>query len=477
MVFNSITFLIFFAIVLLLHNLPLPWGIKKTNLLIASYIFYAAWNPPFVILLWITTLVDWFVARAISNAQSKSRKRMLLLVSVAGNLGLLGYFKYGSFILESFVATLNYFGINYHPAAPSIILPIGISFYTFVTLSYTIDVYRNEVPPCKSFLDFCLLVTFFPHLVAGPILRASDFLPQCVTPKVANSQQLGWGFFLMVFGLFEKVVLADGLVAPVADKLFKAASELGFWQAWVGTFAFAAQIYLDFDGYSITAIGAAMCLGFVFPDNFRFPYGAIGFSDFWRRWHISLSTWLRDYLYISLGGNRKGVSRTYVNLMLTMLIGGLWHGAAWRFVVWGGLHGLYLVTEHWLQGIVSATTFMKYNFVRIQMALLTFLLVCITWVFFRADHLSDAWQMVSAMLTFGTPAKSFADYNVDKGEIRSVLLVVLTLLVMHWKLRDSSLEQAVGKTPIWAKSMLVAGLLWFIVTVQGDNRAFIYFQF
>ncbi len=477
MVFNSITFIIFFAIVLFLHNLPLPWKVKKSNLLIASYIFYAAWNPPFVVLLWLTTVVDWFVAQTIAKTANLSKRRMLLLISLAGNLGLLGYFKYGTFILESFVATLHYFGVNYHPAAPNIILPIGISFYTFVTLSYTIDVYRNEIAPCKSFLDFSLLVTFFPHLVAGPILRAADFLPQCVKPHVANSQQLGWGFSLVVFGLFEKVVLADTLMAPVADKIFIAANGLGFLQAWIGTFAFASQIYLDFDGYSITAIGVAMCLGFVFPDNFRFPYAAVGFSDFWRRWHISLSSWLRDYLYVSLGGNRQGEIRTYVNLMLTMLIGGLWHGAAWRFVVWGALHGIYLVVERLLKNIFSEAAIFKHKFAQVLMALLTFLLVCITWVFFRADHLSDAWRMALSMFGFGKASKSFYELGVDTGEIRSVLLVMLALFVMHWKLRNSSLEGAAEKIPLWARSVVLAGLLWFIVIVQGDNRAFIYFQF
>jgi D-alanyl-lipoteichoic acid acyltransferase DltB (MBOAT superfamily) len=477
MVFNSITFVIFFAIVLALHHLPLSWNVKKTNLLIASYIFYAAWNPPFVILLWITTIVDWFVARAIAKTESHAKRRMFLWISLAGNLGLLGYFKYGTFILESFVAVVAYLGVQYHPAAPDIILPIGISFYTFVTLSYTIDVYRNEIPPCKSFLDFSLLVTFFPHLVAGPILRAADFLPQCEKPRVATSQQLGWGFALIVFGLFEKVVLADSLVAPVADKLFIAAKGLGFWQAWIGTFAFASQIYLDFDGYSITAIGVAMCLGFVFPDNFRFPYAAVGFSDFWRRWHISLSSWLRDYLYVSLGGNRKGATRTYINLMLTMLIGGLWHGAAWRFVIWGGLHGLYLVGERLLQNVFSGKAVWKKQPVQILLAVLTFLLVCLTWIFFRADNLLDAWQMVLSMFGFGVPLQSFYELGVDTGEIRSVLLVMLTLLVMHWKLRHASLEQAADRFPMWVRSVVLAGLLWFIVLVQGDNRAFIYFQF
>lgn len=477
MIFNSLTFVVFFAIVLALHSLPFPWRVRKTNLLIASYIFYAAWSPPFVVLLWITTLVDFFVAKLIFRTEQQSKRRLLLLVSLAGNLGVLGYFKYGAFLLKSFVALLASFGIHYSPPAPDIILPIGISFYTFVTLSYTIDVYRKEIRPTKSFLDFCLLVTFFPHLVAGPILRAANFLPQCIQPRRATSQELGWGLTLMIFGLFEKVALADSIVAPVADKLFTAANQLGFQQAWIATLAFAAQIFLDFDGYSICAIGAAMCLGFAFPDNFRFPYAAIGFSDFWRRWHISLSTWLRDYLYVSLGGNRKGRVRTYTNLMLTMLIGGLWHGAAWRFVVWGGLHGIYLTVERMLKGVFPESRFFKNKVYLVIMALVTFLLISFTWVFFRANDFHGAFHMTMAMIGAGSAGQPFPYFNVDNGEVRAVLVVMAGLLLTSWMLRDSSLERVASKIPWWAISIVLTVMMLSIVLVQGDSRAFIYFQF
>jgi D-alanyl-lipoteichoic acid acyltransferase DltB (MBOAT superfamily) len=476
-IFNSLTFIVFFAIVLALHSLPLPWTVRKINLLIASYIFYAAWSPPFVVLLWITTLVDFLVAKLIYRTEQQSKRRLLLLVSLAGNLGVLGYFKYGAFLLKSFVALLASFGIHYSPPAPDIILPIGISFYTFVTLSYTIDVYRKEIRPTKSFLDFCLLVTFFPHLVAGPILRAANFLPQCIKPRRATSQELGWGLTLMIFGLFEKVALADAIVAPVADKLFTAANQLGFQQAWIATLAFAAQIFLDFDGYSICAIGAAMCLGFAFPDNFRFPYAAIGFSDFWRRWHISLSTWLRDYLYVSLGGNRKGRVRTYTNLMLTMLIGGLWHGAAWRFVVWGGLHGIYLTVERMLKGVFPESRFFKNKVYLVIMALVTFLLISFTWVFFRANDFHGAFHMTMAMIGAGSAGQPFPYFNVDNGEVRAVLVVMAGLLLTSWMLRDSSLERVASKIPWWAISIVLTVMMLSIVLVQGDSRAFIYFQF
>jgi len=337
--FNSLTFVAFFAIVLLLHNLPFGWRTKKVNLLLASYLFYAAWNPPFVALLWLSTIVDWYVAKALHRAEGTAKRRGLLWVSIVVNLGILGFFKYGGFLLENFVALVGALGLDFHPAAPDLILPVGISFYTFQTMAYSLDVYLRRAEPAKSFLDFALFVTFFPQLVAGPIVRPTHLVPQFEQPRKATSRQLLWGLGLMTLGIFEKVVIADGALAPTVDDVFGAKGYVPFLDAWLGAMAFSGQIFCDFAGYSTTAIGAALCLGFSIPNNFRFPYAAVGFSDFWRRWHISLSTWLRDYLYIPLGGNRKGNIRTYVNLSVTMLLGGLWHGASWTFVVWGGLHG------------------------------------------------------------------------------------------------------------------------------------------
>lgn len=306
MVFNSLTFLLFFAVVTALHYVPLPWRTRKANLLLASYLFYAAWNPPFVLLLWFSTMVDWYLAGRIHQSTDDHRRRWLLSLSILTNLGLLGYFKYGYFVLNNLVGVLSAAGIEYRPADLDIILPIGISFYTFQTLSYTIDVYRRRLTPGKSFLDYALYVTFFPQLVAGPIVRAGEFLPQCLTPRRATGSQFGWGLILLVVGLFQKVVLADTLLSPVVDKVYGAGSGIGTIEAWIGTLAFSGQIFFDFAGYSTCAIGVAMCLGFSLPDNFRYPYGAIGFSEFWQRWHISLSSWLRDYLYVPLGGSRHG---------------------------------------------------------------------------------------------------------------------------------------------------------------------------
>ncbi len=329
--------------------LPFSWRTKKSNLLIASYLFYAAWSPPFVILLWISTLVDWQVAKRLYVEERQSRRRLLLWISIAVNLGMLGYFKYGGFLMENFEALMAAIGVAYQAPEWNIVLPVGISFYTFQTMAYSLDVYMRRAAPAKSMLDFALFVTFFPQLVAGPIVRPTQLIPQFRLPRVATAQQLGWGLGLMTLGLFNKIVIADGMLSKAADTVFGAAGMLHPLDAWLGTLAFSGQIFCDFAGYSTTAIGAALCLGFSLPDNFRFPYAAVGFSDFWRRWHISLSAWLRDYLYIPLGGNRKGNLRTYANLLTTMLLGGLWHGAAWTFVVWGGLHGAFLAAERWLK--------------------------------------------------------------------------------------------------------------------------------
>ena len=290
MLFNSLTFIVFFVLVLALHNAPLPWNVKKTNLLIASYLFYAAWNPPFVILLWLSTVIDWHVAKRLFVEQAQHKRRALLAISIAVNLGLLGYFKYGGFLLENFVSLAAMAGIDYQAPDWSIVLPVGISFYTFQTMAYSLDVYLKRAEPSKSFLDFALFVTFFPQLVAGPIVRPTHLLPQFAVPRVATTKQLYWGLGLMTIGMFQKIVVADGLLAPVADAAFGADEMLHPLDAWLGTLAFSGQIFSDFAGYSTTAIGVALTLGFGLPDNFRFPYAAIGFSDFWRRWHISLSS-------------------------------------------------------------------------------------------------------------------------------------------------------------------------------------------
>jgi alginate O-acetyltransferase complex protein AlgI len=471
--FNSLSFALFFVLVLLLHRLPLPWRAKKFNLLIASYLFYAAWNPPFVLLLWISTAVDWWVARRIHASDNAARRRHLLWLSLAVNLGLLGYFKYGGFLLDNWVALMAGFGIDWQAPGWDIVLPVGISFYTFQTLSYTLDVYYRRAKPSDSLLDFSLFVTFFPQLVAGPIVRPTDLLPQFAKPVQASAAQFGWGLMLLVLGLFQKIVVADGLLAPVVDAVYGAASGVAPLDAWVGTLAFSAQIFCDFAGYSTCAIGIALMLGFSIVDNFRYPYAAIGFSDFWRRWHISLSSWLRDYLYVPLGGNRKGPGRTYVNLMLTMLIGGLWHGAAWTFVVWGGLHGLYLAVERFLRQRIGGWPVWDRWLSRLGLGLLTYALVNITWVFFRAQDFAGAWKILSAMLLLDRSGPPI----LGSWLLLSGLLPVAAMLALHAYFRERSLHVEVQRLPVLASGLLWGAMATLIVLVQGESDAFIYFQF
>lgn len=473
LLFNSLTFVVFFAIVVALHHAPLSWRMKKISLLIASLIFYGAWSPPFVLLLLFSTVVDWFAARWIHGATTTARRRAFLLLSLAGNLGMLGYFKYGEFLLENFTHLLNAAGVAYKAPEWNIILPVGISFYTFQTLAYTLDIYLRRAAPGKSFLDFALFVTFFPQLVAGPIVRPSQLVPQFAEPKRATRPQFYWGLALIIIGLFEKVVLADSFLAPAADGAFGHKGALAPLDAWTGVLAFSGQIFFDFSGYSTTAIGTALCLGFALPNNFRFPYAAIGFSDFWRRWHISLSTWLRDYLYIPLGGNQKGRLRTYANLMITMLLGGLWHGASWTFVVWGGLHGLYLAAERFLRETMPARDFYKSLWFRVAMALLTYFLVNLTWVFFRAEGFSEAMLFLASMFAMAPKPEKVLYLN----EIIPAAIVIAGMVFTHWRMRSTTLESVVEKTPAWLIGTVLTFMLFMLVITQGSDSAFIYFQF
>ncbi|HSZ34782.1 MAG TPA: MBOAT family O-acyltransferase [Puia sp.] len=492
MLFNSYTFIVFFIIVLILHNLPFSWKTKKINLLFASYIFYAAWNPPFILLLWLSTIVDFFVGKALYTQENKHKKKLLLVISLIGNLGMLCFFKYGGFVLENFTYLVNAFGFNYHPAKPNIILPAGISFYTFTTLCYTIDMYKKESKPVESFLNFSLFVTFFPHLVAGPIVRPPQLVPQFESPRNASAEQLFQGLFLLTLGLFMKVFLADGMLSGPANTVFGATDPLQSLDAWMGVLAFSGQIFFDFAGYSLCAIGAALCLGFVLPNNFLYPYAAIGFTDFWRRWHITLSSWLRDYLYIPLGGNRAGKFRTYINLMITMLLGGLWHGANWTFVVWGALHGFYLWVEKAyrdMKKVKSSTVFPsekgkpegyfppeknhQKNLTNFTLALGTFLLVNVTWVFFRSSTFTSAWRILHSM--FINNAKNAP--LLKTMDIYKVAIIIPLLIITHWMMRNTKALSVAGKTPWWLLGVSWSAMIVLIMLSQNASSAFIYFQF
>ena len=471
MAFNSLTFLIFFAVVLALHSLPLAWHAKKTNLLLASYVFYAAWNPPFLVLLWISTLTDWFAAKRMVATQG-SKRRFYLVISIIVNLGLLGYFKYGHFLEENFTRLMTAFGVDYEISSASIILPLGISFYTFQSMSYSFDVYRERIRPSDSLLDFALYVSFFPQLVAGPILRANFFLQQLIENNRQRIADYGWGFTLIVFGMFEKVVLADGVLAPVVETVYSSATDASGVDAWIGTLAFAGQIFFDFNGYSVIAVGLAKCLGFHLPWNFLSPYGAIGFSDFWRRWHVTLSAWLRDYLYISLGGNRRGSIRTYVNVMLTMLLGGLWHGASWLFVLWGGAHGLLLILERLGKYFFGEAAVFQKSSVQAALGLLTFLFVCLTWVLFRAENLESASYLLGLMLLPVGGATL-----VQVGDVAVVLLTIVSLLAAHRFMHDRELGTVIKRLPWPLIGLMLAAMLIAILLSPGEERDFIYFEF
>jgi len=383
MSFISIEFVILFIAVLALLTLIRVPQWRKWILLLASCVFYAYWDWRFLGLLGFVTVLDYSISRLLVSTQNVSKRKIILIVSIVVNLGLLASFKYLNFFINSVSAFLTPLGWNL--ASLNIILPIGISFYTFETLSYVIDVYRGVVKPARSLLDYAIFITFFPRLVAGPIMRAKQFLPQLERGIEFSTDNLTAGAQFILRGLLKKLVLADN-AAIMVDQIYNSPSMFSPGTVWIAIFAYSVQIFCDFSGYTDMAIGIARVFGFVLPDNFNLPYSAQSFTEFWRRWHISLSAWLRDYLYIPLGGNRKGKFRAYFNLLLTMLLGGLWHGANWNFVFWGGLHGIYLAFER-VTGLNQITGSWK-NAMTWFKAAFILLIVSVTWVFFRSPSLS-----------------------------------------------------------------------------------------
>src|SRR5689334_551635 len=417
--------------------------------------------------------MDYWLGARIAKAVTPRSKRSWLVASVCMNLSMLGFFKYGNFLLENFQWLLARIGIIYHPPHLDILLPVGISFYTFHSLSYTLDIYRGVLQPTRSLRDFVLAVSFFPQLVAGPIVRAGDFLPQLVRPPRLRLGQFLWGLALMTLGLFEKIVVADTLLSGSADRIFGYGGPLIALDSWIGVLAFAGQIFFDFAGYSTCAIGAALCLGFHLKDNFRFPYAAIGFSDFWRRWHISLSTFLRDYLYIPLGGNQVRPVRAAANLVIVMFLGGLWHGAAWTFVVWGLLHGSYLVIERVVRVLFEKKAWTNNFATRALAWLATYGAVCIAWVFFRASDFTVASRMLGGM--FGQHTNG--DAILTTRELLQIGSVTAGLIAMHWAMRDNTFETAVMRLPAWTIAAIGSVMICAIILTQGSSNAFIYFQF
>lgn len=457
MLFNTAQFFAFFVVVLaLFYTLPRP--ARKYLLLIASYVFYASWNIKFLPLLATITLVDY--GCALWMERMKSHRRLFLIVSIAVNLGFLGFFKYFNFLA----------GMIDKSFTLAIILPIGISFHTFQSISYIVDVYRGEQKPIRSVVDYALFISFFPQLVAGPIVRAEEFFADFYTWRKPDAEEAQRGVLWMLIGLCKKMVFADQF-AQIADTYFGSlASHPGAGAAWSGVFSFAMQIFFDFSGYTDMAIGMALLLGFHFPVNFMRPYLAFSITDFWHRWHVSLSRWLRDYLYIPLGGNRGGSFKTYRNLMLTMLLGGLWHGASFNFIIWGGYHGALLGMERAAgrSKFLAAPTGLLY----LVRAAITFVLVCVGWVFFRAVTLHDSFYVIEQMLT-GT--WSTAGVLVP---LWLLCFVGVALLIAIAEERWQWIERLPSGST-WAYAALLIALMLSVELIGVTEKAvpFIYFQF
>ncbi len=473
MTFDSLTFLAFLCVVYAAYWVVSGWKARKVLLLFTSYVFYGAWNPFFVFLLIGTTGFDWVAGRLLERIEATEARRALLIASIAVNLSALGFFKYAQFFTDTAIDLARIFSIHWKPLDLGILLPVGISFYTFESLSYVIDVYRRRIKASRSILDYGLYVTFFPHLVAGPILRYYDFTPQCEVEKRWADTALGRGLALFVFGLALKLCLADLVFAPVADRVFALGAEPTAAHAWLGATTFSLQVYCDFAGYSLCAIGTALLFGFRFPSNFESPFGAVGMADLWNRWHISLSSWLRDYVFTPLGHYRKGRVRGYVNLVFTFILCGLWHGAAWTFVVWGGLNGVALVMERifrervWDFGRVRALSG------RAALAFATFIVFSVEVVFFRASSIGQALDLLGTMLGLhagGVPLVPPQDVQVALfAGIGLLAAHVLSASVRGWTWLDD--------VPVWARAATVTAGLCAVAFSPGFNPAFIYFQF
>lgn len=482
MIFNSLDFVAFFILFFIAY-----WSLAARPRLIlslaASYFFYAYWDYRFLALIGFSTLVDYFVGLAMSKSGGRWRRNCLLLTSLASNLGLLAAFKYFDFFRENLADLLELFGMRPDWPTLNMVLPVGISFYTFQTLSYSIDVYRRKIEPERDLLRFATFVAFFPQLVAGPIVRASEFLPQLRDDRLWDFRSFESGFSLIVLGFFKKVVIADG-AAMVVDHLFDNPNVYTSVNTAVVMALYAFQIYGDFSGYSDIAIGIARTLGYDFPRNFHFPYFARSFRDFWHRWHITLSTWLRDYLYIPLGGSRGTGAKTARNILITMLLGGLWHGASWLFLLWGFLHGGLLVAERYYrmrddraarqQSTSSWTTLLRSWSMDAVRMLFVFAVVCTLWVVFRSQSLSQAGQVLSQLLTLD---------GFHPGSLRDRIpllqsCALVGLLVMGEFFVFSGAWKRLQSYAPWLKPIAVASLIWLIALFGTfDGNAFIYFQF
>lgn len=503
MVFNSIDFLLFFPIVLLIYFI-LPSKIRYIWLLISSYYFYICWNPVYVLLLFLSTVITYccgFVTDKIRdnpNFKPRVREKLMflsLILSFVSNLGILIYFKYADFIIDTVNLLLYEMHINPIHSSIDVLLPVGISFYTFQALGYTVDVYRGSVKAEKNLLKYALFVSFFPQLVAGPIERSKNLLKQIheePAHKLWDYQRVTYGFVMMLWGFFIKIVIADR-IAVLVNTVFDSYEQYGMVGLGTGAVAFAIQIYCDFSGYSTIAIGAAKVLGFELMDNFNTPYFSIGIIDFWRRWHISLSTWFRDYLYIPLGGNRCGKLKQYRNILITFCVSGLWHGAAWTYVIWGLLHGIYQILEKELTQIVNIfharfhtrKESFGYKFFSV---VVTFIFVDLAWIIFRADSIYQAFHYIQRMFLY-RDWWSFFDMSiyemgldVQEMHILFIALAFLLLVELLKYKKKETLAAFLQKQWIVFRFAFLLFMLFFVVIFGYygpgfDSSQFIYFQF
>jgi alginate O-acetyltransferase complex protein AlgI len=480
MVFNSLTFLVFVAAFFPVYfalkgNLRLLWSLAM------SYLFYGWWDWRFLSLIVLSTVVDWWLGIYIGRQEEPKARKNALIMSMVMNLGFLGFFKYFNFFIDSFIQMQESIGLHPSASTLNIILPVGISFYTFQSMSYTIDVYKKEIPVEPSLLKFATFIALFPQLVAGPIVRAIDLLPQMGDDKKFEWQRLHSGLGRILWGFFKKVAIADS-IAPFVDQIFTEPGLYSSSHLLVGVIFYSFQIYCDFSGYSDIAIGLARIMGYDFPENFRTPYFSKNFSEFWARWHISLSSWLRDYLYIPLGGNRQGKWGTYKNNMITMLLGGLWHGANWAFVFWGFLHGLFLIVQRlWAPYWKRINEVLRLpKFVDSAISILTvFALTNIAWVYFRGGSLGRksfdvANQVLGGILSFDnfTLASIINKFQFVKGAGLILILVLIEAFNPRMKWNQLQLENPAFR--LVAFSVLV----WLIALFGSFGAsAFIYFQF
>ena len=466
MIFNSVAFLIFFVIVFSTYWLIPSKKIKWQNLLllVASYVFYGWWDWRFLSLIAFSTLLDYVVGLQIQKSTSK--KKMFLTISLISNLGLLCVFKYFNFFIDSWVNLWSLFGYDMSVSTLNIILPVGISFYTFQTMSYSIDIYRGELKPSKNFIEFATFVSFFPQLVAGPIERASNLLPQLAQERKMSLTRFKEGVFQILIGFFRKVVVADAIGAMI-DGIYNSPDIHNSSSLVMALVLYSFQIYFDFSGYSDIAIGTAKILGFDFKRNFNLPYFSVSITEFWRKWHISLSTWLRDYLYIPLGGNKKGIRIQYRNLFITMLLGGLWHGSSWNFVIWGAIHGILLSLEKRFQLIPKQYTILKNIFI--------FSLVSLVWVFFRALSFDDS-ILIFTKLVKGPYLSPYIG-NISKLITLLYGLALALAFDVYLFKKDIYLEAFGSKLKTTNFVLISTFILINIILFYSSASNFIYFQF